>query len=145
MTTPDLKIELLALYDAAQSIVLAGDAMVAMIERLARWETPAGGDNGQGERPATSEPTSGEATTSSAIGPLEQAARDLGYGTDGLQASAAAPASSASGDVPLPPIEALEEYDAEQLVAFRAEHRANPHEPAGCAYCVVLERRLGSL
>lgn len=40
---------------------------------------------------------------------------------------------------------ALNEYDAEQLVALRRDHRGDNHEPAGCSTCVVLERRLGSL
>ena len=39
----------------------------------------------------------------------------------------------------------LEHYDAEQLIAFRATHRADGHDPAGCESCAILTRRLGSL
>lgn len=39
----------------------------------------------------------------------------------------------------------LREYDAEQLVALRADHRGDNHEPAGCQVCNELTRRLGSL
>lgn len=41
--------------------------------------------------------------------------------------------------------EALDNYDAEQLVALRAEHRADNHMADGCAVCSVLLRRLGTL
>lgn len=41
--------------------------------------------------------------------------------------------------------EALDNYDAEQLVALRADHRADNHSAEGCATCAVLVRRLGSL
>ncbi|HKW01173.1 MAG TPA: hypothetical protein VJN96_15215 [Vicinamibacterales bacterium] len=41
--------------------------------------------------------------------------------------------------------EALLNYDAEQLVALRADHRADHHAPDGCPVCAILERRLGSL
>lgn len=39
----------------------------------------------------------------------------------------------------------MREYDAAQLVALRADHRADNHEPAECVVCGVLEQRLGSL
>lgn len=41
--------------------------------------------------------------------------------------------------------EALNEYDAEQLVALRRDHRGDNHEPNGCNTCAVIARRLGSL
>lgn len=41
--------------------------------------------------------------------------------------------------------EALDNYDAEQLVALRADHRADNHAADGCDVCAVLVRRLGSL
>lgn len=41
--------------------------------------------------------------------------------------------------------EALENYDAEALVALRADHRADNHSADGCNVCAVLVRRLGSL
>lgn len=41
--------------------------------------------------------------------------------------------------------EALDNYDAEQLVALRADHRADNHSADGCNVCAVLVRRLGSL
>lgn len=41
--------------------------------------------------------------------------------------------------------EALDNYDAEQLVALRADHRADNHAADGCAVCNVLLRRLGAL
>lgn len=41
--------------------------------------------------------------------------------------------------------EALDNYDAAQLVALRADHRADKHSADGCDVCAVLVRRLGSL
>lgn len=42
-------------------------------------------------------------------------------------------------------LEAIADYDAEQLVAFRAEHRADDHDPTHCLRCKLIERRLGTL
>ena len=39
---------------------------------------------------------------------------------------------------------ALENYDAEQLVALRKAHAAEPHDASTCMVCAILERRLGS-
>jgi hypothetical protein len=41
--------------------------------------------------------------------------------------------------------DALANYDAEQLVALRADHRADQHDATDCHVCGVLVRRLGSL
>jgi hypothetical protein len=41
--------------------------------------------------------------------------------------------------------EALLNYDAEQLVAVRADHRADNHASEDCPVCAILARRLGSL
>lgn len=59
--------------------------------------------------------------------------------------AAPAPTSPALPSNQAPSFEALDDYDAAQLVAFRTEHRRDGHDPTGCAYCAILERRLGAL
>lgn len=86
-----------------------------------------------------------------ALETIVQATTSLGDAVLTLTAPPAAEPIAAAAPAVAEPIvwdttpEALENYDAEQLVALRAVHRADNHSVTGCAVCAVLLRRLGNL
>lgn len=93
--------------------------------------------------------TADEPAAAAAPGPIERATNDgsVGTGPTTQPASTSAPAADATGSAHVFDISpsALGDYDADQLVALRAEHRADNHDPTRCDVCDVLMRRLGSL
>jgi hypothetical protein len=93
--------------------------------------------------------TADEPAAPAAPGSVERATNDgsVGTGHTTQPTSTSAPATDATGSAHVFDISpaALDDYDAEQLVALRAEHRADHHDPTRCHVCDVLMRRLGSL
>lgn len=82
---------------------------------------------------------------------IESGVSDLAAGFQSLLTSKPDTPAAASDDTPAETRawdtsdEALSEYDAAQLAALRADHRADNHDAGGCGVCSVLERRLGTL
>lgn len=62
-----------------------------------------------------------------------------------ISADVAGPVESGSPRVWDTSEDAMLNYDADHLVALRADHRADSHDPADCRVCNVLLTRLGAL